>query len=96
MRKDSADDETEFVLNGISLNSIAATSSGSFHISQQSNTYVQTSFEFGLETPERLFEWMLPVGEWASGKWSCADDVIQFTVSDQDSDGHLVETWYRQ
>lgn len=95
-RKDSADDDTKFVLNGISLNSIAATSSGSFHISQQSNTYVQTSIEFGLESSERLFEWMLPVGEWASGKWSCVDDVIQFSVRDQDSDGHLVETWYRQ
>ena len=96
--KDSLTGELFFVLNGVANYTLSATSSGSFHINQQSNTYIQIERQpmLSSEIPVDVFEPMLPVGEWANGTLSCDDDVIQFTIFDQDSDGHLVETWYRQ
>ncbi|MBL4806147.1 MAG: hypothetical protein JKY31_02540 [Rhodobacteraceae bacterium] len=101
-RKDDADDDARLVLNGTSLNSLMVNQTSAslevtdFHMAQQSNNYAQTFIHDRVEMNIGLIESMLPVGEWASGEWSCVDDVIQFTIYDQDSDGHLVETWYRQ
>lgn len=93
--------DTALTVNGVAKLSISAPHWGSFYLAEASNTYVQKLETPGPEGPINDPEIdpiraMLPMGEFASGEWTCVDDVLEFSVTSQDPDGQLIETWYRQ
>ena len=93
--------DSGFTVTGVAMLNMSAPPGGSFYFSEISNTYLQKLITPGPEGPinDPIIDpvrGMLLMGEWARGSWTCKDDVIHFTVSDQDPDGQLIETWYRQ
>lgn len=104
-----ATSEVQLILNGKAQYSMVTTSGattpanldGKFHLTQESNAYKQTSIsrnngELLSDDEVSLIKPLLPVGEWASGHWSCQNDLLTFEVTDQNSDGQLLETWQRK
>lgn len=91
-------DNVEMQVSGVAKFTIAAPSR-KFYLNETSNTYAQQVISHrethSTPMPTDPIKAMLPMGDWAEGQVSCENDQITFEVTEQDPDGHLIETWYR-
>jgi len=91
-------DNIELLVDGVAKFTIAAPGS-TFYLAETSNTYEQQiiTHHETYSNPISMdpVKVMLPMGDWAEGKVTCEKDQITFEVTEQDPDGHLIDTWYR-
>ena len=91
-------DNLELYVNGVATFTTAAPSRN-FYLAETSNTYEQQIIAhrktYFSPIPTDPIKKMLPMGDWAKGTLTFENDQITFEVTEQDPDGHLIETWYR-